>query len=150
MSIHGVTAHRAPVVLGGAALLVGAIVYNARPLGFHAAVLDSLPAFLHVFAMTLLMASLGSRGATPRLEAAWLAVAWVAVNAFFEMGQHPDFAPSIAASLDAGCGDWPICARTSNYFLYGTFDWFDLLAAALGGFAALRVLRVVVQRGAVT
>jgi hypothetical protein len=142
MSIHGVTAIRT-FGGGGAALLVGAVFYEvARPMGVHGVVLDSFPAFIHVFAMTLLMAALlRPRDAAPQFATAGLAAGWVVVNWLFELGQHRNIAPVIAARLDAACGPWRVCAATANYFTYGTFDVLDLLAAALGGIAALRVLR---------
>jgi hypothetical protein len=142
MSIHGVIAIRA-FGRGSAALLVGAVFYFfARPVGVHGIVVDSFPAFIHVFAMTLLMAAvLRPRDAAPRRSTAGLAAGWVVVNWLFELGQHRDIAPVIAARLDAACGPWRVCATTANYFTYGTFDVLDLLAAALGGLAALCALR---------
>ena len=117
--------------LGGAALLMGMVVYalwrrGSVPMPAVVAVLaGSAPSLLHAFAFTLWTA-LALRG-PPRT--AWaLALAWTALEAGIEAFQHP----ALHALLPAA-----VATRWA-----GTFDPWDLLAALLGaGMAGLLAFR---------
>jgi hypothetical protein len=144
------------VSLALAALGLGALVYLIdRPPGVTAlpesmtlfqptvrlfgALGQSLPAFAHVFAFSLLTIALvgGGRG-----RAIGACVGWFLVDAAFELGQHPTIAPKLAHLIPSWFATIPILNRTDHFFRYGTFDPLDLLFIALGALAAY----VVVQR----
>lgn len=127
-------------------LLTGAMIYGvARPGGVHGPLAGAAPTFLHVIALTLLCSAATSAARGP--ARAWCAF-WAAVNALFEIGQHPQVAPRLAAALESRCGWLSACESTARYFVHGTFDPFDLLAAACGGGAACLVLEATRRRSA--
>jgi hypothetical protein len=103
-----------------------------------------LPSFVHAFAFGLFSAAL----LAPRPR--WVFGAcgfWFAVNAAFEIGQHPQVRGPLAAALQRGFGEGPVVRACQNYFLRGTFDVADLVAAALGALLAAGVLhRLLIQR----
>lgn len=139
------SARRSEWVLVGAAaaaLAAGALIYAlARPVpaallprALHAPqpqavalrpLTGALPTFLHVFAFSLATIAVVGGG---RHAAVCSCVAWTAVNALFEIGQHPDVVQAIARSL----GGHPA-------YRAGTFDPNDLVAAGLGGVLAFVV-----------
>ena len=86
-----------------------------------------LPAFLHVFAFSLLTAALLNAS---RLAAASACFAWWAIDSLFELGQHPAISPHLAAA----------------YFVRGRFDSADLLATALGALCAYATLKMIRRR----
>jgi hypothetical protein len=153
--------NRLQVLIGAAALLVGALIYivhrapdetyfiystgvnislhNILPNVFGT-IGNSLPAFIHVFAFALITAgviSCGKRG--------WLIIcfSWVLIDSAFELGQKfstwtvrliPDFFESI-----------PILENTKAFFLRGTFDVNDLVAMAIGAITAYAVLTATIK-----
>lgn len=86
-----------------------------------------LPAFLHVFAFSLLTAALLRAS---RSNAACACVAWWAIDSLFELGQHPAVSPHLGAA----------------YFVRGSFDPADLLATALGALCAYATLILIRRR----
>ena len=96
-----------------------------------------LPSFVHPLAFSLFSASL--LAPTPRWEYGACAF-WFAVNAAFEVGQHPQIRGPLADALRHGVGQGPIARAVENYFLRGTFDRVDLVAAALGAALAAAIL----------
>jgi len=86
-----------------------------------------LPAFLHVFAFSLLSAALLS---ATRVAAASACFAWWAIDSLFELGQHPAISPHLGAA----------------YFVRGHFDVADLLATALGALVAYATLTMIRRR----
>ena len=163
---EAVRAGRARVALllaaiGGAALLLGVLVYLADRRGGSAVWLPSgawsqgaatlfgtagawLPSFVHPFAFALFTVALRPVTGAPALR---ICAAWWAVNVVFELGQWPAAAAGIAAALQAGFGQaWPARAL-ANYFVRGTFDRVDLLAATAGAVAAAWVIHLVVRPG---
>lgn len=145
--------------IGGAALLLGVLVYLAdRPAGtatglpagvwrhgpttLFGAVGAWLPSFVHPFAFALVTVALRPVTGAPALR---VCAAWWAVNVVFEVGQRPEASHAIGAALRTGFGqDWPSRAL-ANYFLHGTFDRADLLAATAGAVAAAWVIHLVVR-----
>jgi hypothetical protein len=99
-----------------------------------------LPSFVHTFAFSLFTAA-----ALPsRLAARYGAcAAWCAVNVAFEAGQHPQVGARLAEALQRGFGRTALTRPLANYFLRGTFDGNDIVAAVLGAVAAAAVLRLV-------
>jgi len=140
--------------IGGAALLLGLLVYvtdrgYAPPAlmqtlpalaGSHwfGALGQWLPSFVHTLAFSLFTAAALPIAATPRYG---VCIAWAMVNILFEVGQHPRISPSLAAWLQGGLGDRSITRMLSSYFVRGTFDWGDILATVAGALAAGAVLR---------
>ena len=139
---------------GGLALALGLLVYVADRDPSHAvwipavAVLAGshlfgalgqwLPSFVHPFACSLFTVAVLPGSARPRYGAC---VAWFAVNAAFELGQHPQLRAPLADALRQ-LGPAPLATPLANYFLHGTFDPGDLLAVALGAGAAAAWLRL--------
>ena len=101
----------------------------------------SLPAFLHVFAFSLLTAGVL---ACRRPGCLAVCLAWLAVNAAFEWGQkYGVFASGLVPRFFEGI---PFLENTRRYFLRGTFDVMDLAAAAAGAAAAYGVLVLTARR----
>ena len=118
------------VLIPGVAALAGSNVFGA--LG------QWLPAAVHPFAFGLFTAAV----LPPR--SAWrygACAAWCVVNLAFELGQHPLVSGYVAGALQAGSGQSVPGRMLANYFLHGTFDGADMLAAVLGAVAAAAVLR---------
>jgi len=95
-----------------------------------------LPSFVHPFAFGLFTAA----ALPPR--SAWrhrACAAWCAINLAFECGQHPLASAPLAEVLGGFRNSW--LGRTlANYFLLGTFDGGDIVAAVLGSLAAVALL----------
>ena len=147
---------RAPLLLAaiaGLALALGLLVYltdrgaslaawmPALPLATRGPLFGTaaqwLPSFVHPFAFSLLTAAMAPVAARPAYRAC---AAWWAVNVVFEIGQNPRFAGPIAEGLPLMAGPGWTTRRLSDYFLHGTFDAGDLLAATAGAAAAAGVL----------
>lgn len=96
-----------------------------------------LPSFVHVLAFSLFSAALL---APTRRWAYGACAVWLAVNAAFEMGQHEQVRGPLADALRLGLGEGPVARALANYFLRGTFDTGDLVAAALGAALAASIL----------
>ena len=94
-----------------------------------------LPTFLHVVAFTLLTIAV----VNPKSAQACIAIAfgWCAVNMLFEIGQHSSIAPIIAGTVPASFDAVPLLENLAPYFLNGTFDFADLMAAAVGAVASV-------------
>jgi hypothetical protein len=141
------------VVTGCAALAIGILVYLADRAASHAVLIPGIPAFsdrklfgtlgqwlpslVHPLAFSLFTAAL----LAPRPR--WVFGAcgfWFTVNAVFEVGQHPQVRQPLATVLQQSFGQGPVASGFQNYFLRGTFDVGDLLAAALGAAVAAGVL----------
>ena len=92
-----------------------------------------LPSFLHPFAFGLLTAAALPTRSTLRYGGC---AAWGLVNVAFELGQHPAASAWWAESLQGG----GVSARLAAYFVRGTFDPGDIVAAGVGALAAAAVL----------
>lgn len=107
-----------------------------------------LPSFVHPFAFSLLSAA--ARPSTARTSAMRPAYgacfAWWLVNVAFEAGQHPALRTTLAQLIDQLLGDSAPARWLANYFMLGTFDVFDIVAATAGAGAAAAVLRAVHKR----
>jgi hypothetical protein len=98
-----------------------------------------LPSFAHTLAFSLFSAALLT--ARPRSQYG-ACVFWFVVNAAFEIGQHPQVRNSLTDVLRHGFGPGPVARALENYFLRGTFDVGDLVAAALGAALAAGILQL--------
>ncbi|MFZ5570530.1 MAG: hypothetical protein ACOZF0_09005 [Thermodesulfobacteriota bacterium] len=146
------------VVVGMIVLATGALVYLAdrppeaayfvrrgpREIRLHEQVPNlfgglgrNLPAFAHAFAFTAVTGAFIARGKKGYLAAA---AAWFAVDAAFEIGQR--YGAALADRIPAWFDSLPFLENTASFFRKGTFDWADLLAAALGSAGAFCFLSV--------
>jgi hypothetical protein len=148
-----------PVIIGMAALALGAIIYMTdRPAGsacflhvqggylsfytggqkWFGAMGGNLPAFIHVFAFSLLSWSLMDN---PLRNPAKICSFWFIVDAVFELGQKY---PAIAVQWIPG---WfchvPLLKKTRAFFTGGTFDILDITAFAIGALTACACLMIV-------
>jgi len=144
------------ILIGVTVLLVGTLVYLVdRPLDqtyfvysspFNISLFktppnlfgfigNSLPSFIHVFSFILITAgflSYHKRGCII------ICASWFLVDCAFELGQKfNSLLLKIIPDLFAGI---PFLENTENYFLYGTFDYFDLTAITMGTVIAYLVL----------
>ena len=92
-----------------------------------------LPSFFHVYAFILLTALCLPRG---RNHLFTVCATWLAIECLFEFGQYPGLQGAIAEWIFSHSGDLALLKMSGHYFLNGTFDTRDLLAAALGAVAA--------------
>ena len=156
------TINALPIAIGSGALAIGAMIYLTdrpatsvyfirvlfRNLSFyrgapsHFGTLGyNLPAFIHVFAFSLLSA--GVMRSAYRHKAL-ICLFWFLVDTLFELGQKfPDLAIRWIP-------DWfnriPFLENTSNYFRYGTFDLWDIVTYGAGALAAYVCLMVLEKR----
>jgi len=120
---------------GSASLIPGAAVMTRQH--FFGTLGGWLPSFVHPLAFSLFSAAL----LVPRPRWQYGACAfWFAVNVAFEIGQHPQIRGVLADALRHGLGQGHVARALENYFLRGTFDVGDLVAAALGAALAARIL----------
>lgn len=92
---------------------------------------NNLPAFIHVFSFSLITAGLIS---SRKRKCFIVCLGWLFINLAFELGQKFE---GLAVSLIPNWFEcFPILENFKNYFSYGTFDFYDLLAAAIGAIAA--------------
>jgi hypothetical protein len=103
-----------------------------------------LPSLVHTFAFSLFTAAVLPGRSVPRYG---ICVAWFAVNVAFELGQHPLVSGRLAELLQGGLGGLPLTQPLASYFVRGTFDPGDIVAALLGALAAGAVLRLMHQGG---
>lgn len=147
---HMSKAHKIQVLIGLAALVLGTMVYLVdRPIEqsfipnaislvaltptVFGVLGHSLPTFVHVLAFILLTTAVLAGGKNTALA---VCLGWFALEAVFELGQHPAIAQWLVKGIPPGFAHFPILNQTDRYFLNGTFDPMDLLAIALGTFAA--------------
>jgi hypothetical protein len=92
---------------------------------------ESLPSFLHVFAFSLL---LGGLLACRKTGYVIICCAWLFTNVLFELGQR--YPISASQAIPKWFEGMFILQNMRDYFLNGTFDFFDLLASSIGALAA--------------
>ena len=99
------------------------------------AMAGALPSFLHVFAFSLIIGGLLSCRKRGYLI---ICFAWLFINVLFEIGQKHAVASS--EMIPVWFGKVFVLENMQNYFLRGTFDFFDLLASFAGALAAYSIL----------
>jgi len=140
------------VATGLMAMLVGLLVYLTDRDPAHAVLIPAvaafagktlfgalgqwIPSFLHPFAFSLFTAAVLPPQSGWRYRTC---AVWCAVNLAFECGQHP-LASARLAEWVQGFGNALPGRMVANYFLLGTFDGGDIVAALLGGLAAVALL----------
>jgi len=120
---------------------IGISLYNSLP-NIFGSIGNYLPTFVHVFSFILITASF-----LPSRKRYYLVISlsWFLLDCIFEVGQKFDsFSSKIVPDWFWGI---PFLENTKNYFQYGTFDYFDLLAIAVGaGFAYFALLMTMKRR----
>lgn len=102
---------------------------------------QNLPAFLHVFAFSLMTGGILACGIKGSLV---VAGGWLLTDAAFELGQKfPAWADAI---IPHWFDTFPVLESARIYFLAGTFDPLDLIAMALGALAAYGFLLITGER----
>jgi hypothetical protein len=87
---------------------------------------NNLPSFVHVFAFSLLLASVLPKGR----YVLQVCLFWLGLNVFFECLQYPEIVAT---------EHFPIILKR---YVAGTFDYLDIVASAVGAWAAYGVIRV--------
>jgi hypothetical protein len=121
--------------LGPTSSLYHAIPPLFGPLG------ENLPAFLHVFAFSLITGGVLACG---RKGSLIVSICWLATDAAFELGQR--FPSWAERSIPRWFDSIPILDTSRNYFRIGTFDSLDLVAVAIGAAAAYGALLATMER----
>ena len=120
---------------------IGISLYNSLP-NIFGSIGNYLPTFVHVFSFILITASF-----LPSRKRYYLVISlsWFLLDCIFEVGQKfNNFSSKIVPDWFVGI---PFLENTKNYFQYGTFDYFDLLAIAVGvGFAYFALLMTMKRR----
>ena len=98
-----------------------------------------LPSFVHPLAFSLFTAALLPPRAAP---AYGVCAGWCAVNLAFEVGQHPSVSGALGHGVQDAFGNGPMSTALARYFVRGTFDVADAVAAVLGSLAAAAVMRL--------
>ena len=115
-------------------------LFNAFP-NLFGSLGNSLPTFIHVLSFILITAGLM---ACQKRGYLIICLSWFLIDCTFEFGQKYDaFAVKLIPSWFRGI---PFLENTQNYFLYGTFDHFDLTAIAMGATTAYFVLLATMER----
>jgi hypothetical protein len=144
------------VVMGSTALALGLIVYLTDRNASHAVLIPAvaalagsnlfgaagqwLPSAIHPFAFSLFTAAALPSRSGWRYRAC---AAWCVVNVAFELGQHPLVSEYLVSAFPVHSSQSAPGRMLANYFLHGTFDGADILAAVFGAVAAAAVLRFV-------
>ena len=150
------------ILIGGAALGFGFLVYlMARPpertyFLFRTGMTNTLyhvlprlfdplsanlPAFLHVFAFTLITGGILS---SQKIGSLVVAVSWLITECAFEVGQK--FPAWSEALVPRWFDSLPVLENARSFFRTGTFDPLDLVAAAVGAVVAYVALLATMER----
>jgi len=115
---------------------IGLSLYRIFP-DFFGLIGHNLPSFFHIFSFILLTAGFFS---CRKRGYFIICVSWLFVECAFELGQRygafaNDFFPEWFEGI-------PYLENTANYFRYGTFDVFDVIAMLMGTIAAYFILLI--------
>ena len=94
-----------------------------------------LPSLLHIYAFILLTVAVLSASLT---QTRIICLCWVFLECLFEIGQHK----AIADHLSEFSEGIFILEVSSEYFLNGTFDIFDIVAIVMGAFLAYATVSI--------
>jgi hypothetical protein len=149
--------------LGGAALIalgLGVLIYLTDRSATHALLIPAvgklasvqlvgaaglwLPSFLHVFAFSLLTASVLPMGGVGAFHPC---LTWWSIDCAFEFAQLPIVAAFVAEEIDSVLGVNHLSRSLTASVMHGTFDVADLLAATAGAFAAAAVIALLDSPG---
>lgn len=109
---------------------LGISLYNTIPIIFGP-IGNNLPAFVHVYSFSLITAGLLS---CQRKGCFIICFSWFVIDCAFELGQRFSmWSSSIIPDWFSGV---PFLEASKAYFTLGTFDFYDLVAVAVGSIAA--------------
>ena len=150
------TLHKREILIGLASLLIGTLVYlvdrhpdqtyfvYSSPFNISLFKIlpnlfghigNCLPSFIHVFSFIMLTAGIIS---CRKKSVPIVCLGWFLVDSLFELGQKfNSFPPKIIPSWFVHI---PFFENSHNYFLYGRFDFNDLIAITIGTGVAYIVL----------
>jgi len=126
----------------------GAAVYflsgwtSAPALSVFGPLADHLPTFLHTLVFILVTAAI--LRPWPRTLPATCA-AWFLIECLFEIGQMAPIDGYIAAAIPEWFGSVPLLRITSDYFIQGIYDPFDVLSIGIGAVVAYPMVRMYVR-----
>ena len=142
------------IALGSLALALGVLVYLTDRAAFRALLIPGihlplrgllfgslgqwLPSFVHPFGFSLITAAVLRPGPGSAQRAC---MAWCLVNIAFGLAQLRSVAAFLAEAMRDHLGSTRPVTLLANYFLRGTFDPGDIVAAVLGALTAAAVLR---------
>lgn len=105
---------------------------------------QSLPSFIHVFSFSILTA--GIMNCQSSLCSLVICLVWAIINAAFEIGQHADMALMLVNAIPAWLDGLPVLEHSRSFFVYGTFDVFDLLLGVAGASIAYGLITKTMRR----
>jgi hypothetical protein len=106
-------------------------------------IFNSIPSFFHIYAFILLTAIVLNPSRTGLIL---ICFGWIAIELFFEIGQHPFFAQHLTEWVPAWFANFPYLEVANSYFLSGTFDPVDVLFILFGTAAAVLTVYKVQRR----
>jgi len=102
---------------------------------------NNLPSFIHVFSFILIT---GGFLSCQKRGCLIVCAFWFLAEIFFELGQK--FNSLILKTIPNWFLGVPLLENTKNYFVRGTFDYFDILAIAIGTITAYLVLLITYKK----
>jgi hypothetical protein len=102
-----------------------------------------LPTFIHVYVFILLTVVVALPSITKLIP---ICLAWLTLDSLFEIAQLNPIALWIANHTPAWFSGIPFLENTTNYFLMGSFNVFDLFSIAIGTFAAYMTVSLVTRK----
>ena len=99
------------------------------------------PEFFHPLAFSLISMSLISS----RKSKVMICFIWFSIDSIFELGQK--FGIELAENLPKWCVTVPTIKGFIDFFVYGTFDFYDLVAIGLGSLTAFLILELESKKG---
>jgi len=103
---------------------------------------NALPAFIHILGFIILSSSLITVN-TPR-DLLWICLAWLFIAWGFEIGQN--YPGAIVPYIPDWFENFLFLENFESYFISGTFDIYDLVAAGAGAAVAYAVLLITKEK----
>ncbi len=97
----------------------------------------SIPSFFHVLSLSLLNISLLSK---TRVQTIIICIQWFLFGTIFELAQK--YNSPINSNFFSILQENILFEKFEQYFIFGTFDFFDLLATALGAMTAFLIAEI--------
>ena len=105
---------------------------------------QNLPSFIHVFAFSILTA--GIMNCQSRRCGLMICLTWAIINVAFEIGQTSDVSFILINAIPSWFAGLPVLEHSRSFFVYGTFDVFDLLLAVAGAAIAYGLITMTMRR----
>ncbi|MCM8781669.1 MAG: hypothetical protein NC828_01225 [Candidatus Omnitrophica bacterium] len=130
------------VLIGIIGLAIGASEYINGRMYIYGRLGMWLPDFFHCFSFSLIFIGVFSHSKFSRFGFCLL---WFFINLLFEIGQR--FGGWVSAHIPYWFGGIPVFKNTHNYFMYGRFDIFDVMAFFLGAMFAYLISELIIGGG---